>query len=86
MIIYEEKQVTDFENDSWCCEDFWDKIHEQHLENALDSYMEDIYPEGLEKTALNDILRFDGDDILEAIGYEEEDEDENEDEDEEEED
>lgn len=34
----------------------------------LDSYLEDIYPEGLTTTELNDLLWFDGDSVLSALG------------------
>ena len=76
MKVYKEMDATEFEEDSWCCEDFWEKIHEQNLEKQLDFYMEDLYPDGIDWTCLNDIFRFDGDKILEDLGYVEDDEDE----------
>lgn len=36
--------------------------------DALDSYLEDIYPEGLTMTGLNDLLWFDGDSVLSDLG------------------
>ena len=36
--------------------------------DALDSYLEDTYPEGLTITALNDLLWFDGDSVLSDLG------------------
>ena len=36
--------------------------------DALDAYLEDIYPEGLTVTELNDILWFDGDSVLSDLG------------------
>lgn len=36
--------------------------------DALDSYLEDIYPEGLTTTQLNDLLWFDGDSVLSDLG------------------
>lgn len=69
MKIYKDINVSDFEEDSWDCGYFWERIHEQNLEQALDWYFEEIYPEGLDYVQLNDILRFDGDQILKDIGY-----------------
>lgn len=69
MKIYSEMSASDFEKESWCCQYFWDKIHEQHLEPELDEYFEECYPDGIEWVKLNDILRFDGDQILRDIGY-----------------
>ena len=36
--------------------------------DALDAYLEDIYPEGLTVTELNDLLWFDGDSVLSDLG------------------
>ena len=76
MIITREMDASEFEEHSWCCEDFWKKIHEQNLEAKLDSYMEEIYPDGVDWVHLNDVLRFDGDMILECLGYVEHEEEE----------
>lgn len=56
--------------------DTWDKIVDAGLLDILDSYLEDVYPDGLSETELNDILWFDGDSILESLGLSDEDDDE----------
>lgn len=64
-----ERPASDLEDETWQCEDFWNKIHENNLEDALDDYFEQAFPDGLGLTEFNDILRFDGDQVLAAIGY-----------------
>lgn len=56
--------------------DTWDKIVEADAVDTLDAYLEEIYPEGMTATQLNDLLWFDGDSILSDLGIsDEEDED-----------
>lgn len=59
--------------------DTWKKIVDADMVDALDYYLEDIYPEGLTKTELNDILWFDGEEVLRDLGIAEETEDDDED-------
>lgn len=59
--------------------DTWEKIVDADMVNALDRYLEDIYPEGITKTELNDILWFDGEEVLRDLGIAEETEDDDED-------
>ena len=60
--------------------DTFDKIQDADMVGALEDYLEDIYPEGLTVTELNDILWFDGDTVLRDLGLSDEEEDEDEDE------
>ena len=60
--------------------DTFDKIRDADMVDALENYLEDIYPEGLTVTELNDILWFDGDTVLRDLGLSDEEEDEDEDE------
>lgn len=62
--------------------DIWDKIVDAGLLDMLDSYLEDVYPDGLSETELNDILWFEGDSILESLGLSEEEDEEDIDDDE----
>ena len=65
--------------------DTWETIEEEGLLDELDSLLEDIYPDGLSESELNDLLWFDKDWIFEQLGisdgeefiddYEEDDED-----------
>lgn len=68
MRIYEEKRLRDFE--------FWsgakDRV-EYLTDNELDtieSIFEDMYPDGMEDTQINDIFWFEEDWIAEMLGYE----------------
>lgn len=62
------------------------KIQDADMVGALENYLEDIYPEGLTVTELNDILWFDGESVLRDLGISDEEDDEDEEEDEYEED
>ena len=71
MKIYEEKEATDFENQTWCCKEFWDILHKAEAEEAFNQFME-MYTadmeEGMSLTAFNDLIRFESDWIFEQIG------------------
>lgn len=72
MKITHEQDASDFlDDDSWCC-DTMKEIMERHPDKtgALDSYFEEAYPDGIDKTALNDALRFDWKAICDSIGIE----------------
>ena len=56
--------------------DTWDTICDAGKEDELEYILEDMYPEGLTETELNDILWFDGDEVLSWLGLAEEEEDE----------
>ena len=46
----------------------WDKIVEEDKVDALDGLLEEMYPEGLTVTQLNDILWFESDFIFDNLG------------------
>lgn len=48
--------------------DTFEAIQDADKVDALDRYLEDIYPEGLTVTQLNDILWFDGESVLKDLG------------------
>ena len=60
--------------------DTWNTIEDNGLLEELDNLLEDLYPDGLSETELNDLLWFDSDWIFEQLGISD-DEDEDEDED-----
>ena len=63
--------------------DTWNTIEDNGLLEELDTLLEDLYPDGLSETELNDLLWFDSDWIFEQLGIsEDEDEDDEDDEDE----
>lgn len=79
MKVYEEISLQDFE--------FWsgaketaEKIEDVNAWDELENLISELYPDGVDKTALNDLLWFDSDWILESLGIDE-DEDEEEEED-----
>ena len=67
MKIYEEKSLRDFE--------FWsgakDTVKYLTLEelDQIEAILEEIYPDGMEDTTVNDIFWFEDDTIAEWLGY-----------------
>lgn len=68
MEIYAEKALRDFE--------FWggadsnaSELTDEQLD-AVESILEDIYPEGMEESAINDLFWFEFDTVLEWLGME----------------
>lgn len=59
--------------------DTYNTIVEAGKEEEFESLIEELYPNGIEETQLNDILWFEPDFILESLGLSEEEEDEEED-------
>lgn len=60
----------------------WEEKGEEGWEQ-LEAILEDLYPDGIDETELNDLLWFDAETVYEWLGIGEEDENEDEDEDEE---
>lgn len=48
--------------------DTLERIKEAGLCDELEEYLEELYPDGISETTLNDILWFDADNVLEALG------------------
>ena len=60
-------------------EDTWDKIINNNKLDEFEAYLDDFYPNGINKTELNDLLWFESDYILDLLNINKEDEfDENE--------
>ena len=57
----------------------WEKIEEENKLDQLESTLEDLYPDGLTETELNDLLWFDEDSVYEWLGILDEEETETED-------
>ena len=75
MIIKSEIGIADF--DAWSgARDTKSRIIEEGMEEEFDAMMEELYPEGMTETYLNDILWFESDWIYSTLGIEEGDEDE----------
>ena len=75
MKIYGEKSLADFS--------FWggaistaERIWEERGAggwNELEAILEDAYPDGIDETALNDLLWFEADTVYEWLGIDDED-------------
>jgi hypothetical protein len=75
MKVIKETGLEEFE--AWSgAVDTKDKIIEAGKAEEFDAYIEDLYPDGIDETALNDILWFEEDQLLEELGITEEDEEE----------
>lgn len=73
MLIKTETNLKNFE--TWSGAKKTKKIIlDAGLEEEFEELIEEIYPDGLTDTELNDILWFDGSWILETLGIEEEEE------------
>lgn len=68
MKIYEEKNLIDFE--FWSgAKDTVKYLTDRELEQ-IESILEEMYPDGMEDTQINDIFWFEDDWIAEMLGYE----------------
>lgn len=73
MKIYKEITLIDF--DAWSgAIDTKNTIIEHNKEDQFDSLIEELYPDGINETKLNDILWFDPEWIFETLGIQEEEE------------
>ncbi len=67
MKVYKETSLRDFE--AWSgAVSTQDRIIECGKESDFESYVDELFPDGLSATALNDLLLFEGDAIFEALG------------------
>ena len=64
------KIITDFSSyKPWSgAVDIYELIRDANKLEDLEAYLEELYPEGIDETQLNDILWFDGDQILRDLG------------------
>lgn len=68
-VINENLSISDFE--AWSgAKDTQQTIIDNNKEKAFDSLIEDLYPDGLTDTQLNDLLWHDSDWCLEQLGVE----------------
>lgn len=71
MKVYQEIGIRDFE--AWCgAIATKDLIIENNKEDEFDALIEELYPDGIEETRLNDILWFDVEWVLDSLGISEE--------------
>lgn len=73
--IVKETGIEDFE--AWSSAvDTKDRIIEEGKIEKFDSLIEELYPDGIDETTLNDLLWFESDWIYESLGILEEDDEE----------
>lgn len=76
MKIYKEESLRNF--------DFWSGAKENANEltgaqlDEVETILEDLYPEGMDETQINDLFWFDFDTVKEWLGIEDEEEEEDE--------
>ena len=67
MKIYSETSLYDFE--AWSGgKDTLDRVINEGKTDELEAILEDLYPDGIDETSLNDILRFESDWVYEVCG------------------
>ena len=54
--------------------DTLDRIREEDKCEELEELLDELYPDGMSETELNDLLRFDSDWVFETLGISDEDE------------
>lgn len=82
MIIKTDIYLSEFE--AWSgARDTLDRIINEGKCDELESILEELYPEGMTDTELNDLLWFEPETVFEWLGIDDDDDDEEEDEDEE---
>lgn len=67
MKIYKETSLANFEGWSGA-EDTLNRIIAEGKCDMLEAILEDMYPEGIDETNLNDLLRFESDTVFEWLG------------------
>lgn len=73
MKVFQELTIADFTPWSGAIETH-NRIIEENKESEFDSLIEELYPDGLSETQLNDILWFEDEWIFESLGITEEEE------------
>lgn len=67
MRIYTEKHLSDFT--PWSgAEETMAELTEEQVDN-LNDILEEVFPDGIDETELNDLLWFENDTVAEWLGY-----------------
>lgn len=80
MKIYSEQSLADFKFWSGAevtAHRIWEELGREGFDQ-LEEILEDLYPDGIDETELNDLLWFDAKTVYECLGIGEDKEDENE--------
>ena len=73
MRLYRELDLTNFEPWSGAV-DTYNAIYNANKLDELENLLDELYPDGIEETQLNDLLWFESDWLYECLGIEDEDE------------
>lgn len=80
MRIAREFDFSDLVNECWDCGSVLDAVYNNDMEDALMSLLEDVFNADIPTlTEVNDLLRFDGEWVLETLGIDPEEEEEDDD-------
>ena len=71
MIIIKEERLENFKFWSGACY-LAEKLTSEEFD-IVEELLEELYPNGMEETQVNDFFWFEGDTIAQALGYEDED-------------
>lgn len=80
MKVFDEMNWYGIYRTAWSgARDTVEKIEDEGKGDEFVSLIEELYPEGIDRTALNDILWFDDEWVFESLGIKEDEEEESED-------
>lgn len=75
MKVFDEMDWYDIYRTAWSgARDTVEKIKDEGKGDEFVSLIEELYPEGIDRTSLNDILWFDDEWVFESLGIKEEEE------------
>nr|DAH63291.1 MAG TPA: hypothetical protein [Caudoviricetes sp.] len=75
MKVFDEMDWYDIYRTAWSgARDTVEKIEDEGKGDEFVSLIEEVYPEGIDRTALNDILWFDDEWVFESLGIDTEEE------------
>lgn len=73
MKVFDEMDWYDIYRTAWSgARDTVERIEDEGKGDEFVSLIEEVYPEGIDRTALNDILWFDDEWVFESLGIKEE--------------
>lgn len=73
MKVFDEMDWYDIYRTAWSgARDTVEKIEDEGKGDEFVSLIEELYPEGIDRTSLNDILWFDDEWVFESLGIKEE--------------
>ena len=82
MRIAKEVDFWTLRDECWDCDDVFEAVENADMEETLMYFLEENFYDGVPTiTEVNDLLRFDGDWVLECLGIEPEEEEEEDDDD-----